>query len=316
MKRFDSSVDTLANVAHIVSVTPRRFLTVALLSVCIAQLQLAQNSTDSTEPGLKLEFIKIKPGEFQMGCPAEEKKCAGQPPAHPVRIEREFEAAKFQVTLDQWKLVMGERPSYKASYVFTSRALVSWDDTQLFIQKMNEKNDGYYYRLPTDAEWEYMARAGTADEPTRFSDSYDYGQTARGDFILLGTLQDHHSDDLECSLDSARSTASIEYRCVREDKQKPSCGDNIGQIKCPTIPPRYFRNRWGLYDMSGETPEWIEDWPKSDYGLRLVRGEVKTFSLGPPRSPVVLDAEVSSKKWIPRQVSGFFGFRCVRERRN
>jgi len=108
-----------------------------------------------------MEFVKIQPGEFLMGCSANDSECNdNEKPAHPVRITKAFEIGKYEVTQAQWQSVMGNNPSkFKTPDLPVEN--VSWRDTQTFFQKMNDRNDGYRYRLPTEAEWEYAARAGT-----------------------------------------------------------------------------------------------------------------------------------------------------------
>jgi formylglycine-generating enzyme required for sulfatase activity len=59
-----------------------------------------------------------------------------------------------------WKAVMGSNPSYFTGNDNLPVEQVSWDDAQAFITKLNALNDGYRYRLPTEAEWEYACRAG------------------------------------------------------------------------------------------------------------------------------------------------------------
>src|SRR5262245_47584789 len=81
-------------------------------------------------------------------------------PPHQVSITRTFEIGKYEVTQAQWQAGMRRNPSrFKGTNLPVEQ--VSWEDTQSFVQAMNAKNDGYTYRLPTDAEWEYAARAGT-----------------------------------------------------------------------------------------------------------------------------------------------------------
>ncbi len=74
---------------------------------------------------------------------------------------------KYEVTQAQWEAVMGANPSY---FKGADRPVeqVSWDETQEFLLRLNARNDGYRYRLPTEAEWEYAARAG---DTTEFPDS-------------------------------------------------------------------------------------------------------------------------------------------------
>ena len=77
-----------------------------------------------------------------------------------VLISKAFELQTREVTQAQWQAVMGSNPSsFKGPDLPVEK--VSWDDAQAFIAKLNAKNDGYRYRLPTEAEWEYAARAGT-----------------------------------------------------------------------------------------------------------------------------------------------------------
>jgi formylglycine-generating enzyme required for sulfatase activity len=108
------------------------------------------------------EFVKIQPGDFMMGCSANDSECnESEKPAHRVRITKAFEMGKYEVTQAQWEPVMGSNPS---NFKGGDRPVeqVSWNDVQLFLQRLNRRNDGYRYRLPTEAQWEYAARAGTA----------------------------------------------------------------------------------------------------------------------------------------------------------
>ena len=107
------------------------------------------------------KFAQICPGTFMMGSPdSEPGRQSHEGPQHQVTISKGFELQTTEVTRAQWQAVMGspsgnfENPDFPITWV-------SWDDTQAFIAKLNAKGDGYRYRLPTEAEWEYAARAGT-----------------------------------------------------------------------------------------------------------------------------------------------------------
>ena len=83
---------------------------------------------------------------------------------HGVRISEGFWMMKYEVTQGEWRAVMKRNPSayaYRGSLCPVES--VSWFDTEKFIRKLNgrESGRGYHYRLPTEAEWEYAARAGT-----------------------------------------------------------------------------------------------------------------------------------------------------------
>ncbi len=118
--------------------------------------------------GGEMEFISIPKGIFEMGDP---NGNANEKPLHPVVITKDFEIQKTEVTQEQWYSVMGDNPSYFKGGEEDRSKLgnnpdhpvenVSWNGVLEFISKLNEKNDGYHYRLPTEAEWEYAARAGT-----------------------------------------------------------------------------------------------------------------------------------------------------------
>ena len=96
-----------------------------------------------------------------MGCSDGDADCLGdEKPAHRVQITKGFEIGTYEVTQAQWESVMGSNPS---RFKGADRPVesVSWNNVQEFLQKLNARHDGYRYRLPTEAEWEYTARAGT-----------------------------------------------------------------------------------------------------------------------------------------------------------
>jgi formylglycine-generating enzyme required for sulfatase activity len=112
---------------------------------------------------VKFEFVKVAPGEFTMGCSAGDNQCEdAEKPAHRVRITRGFEIGKYEVTQAMWESVMGSNPSHFKRFPNRPVERVTWDDIQEFLQRLNARKDGYRYRLPTEAEWEYAARAGSA----------------------------------------------------------------------------------------------------------------------------------------------------------
>jgi uncharacterized protein (TIGR03437 family) len=112
-----------------------------------------------------MEFVQIQPGEFTMGCSPGDSECLNEEsPAHRVRITRGFQIGKYEVTQEQWQAVMDSAiPSHFKGTTMPVEQ-VSWDDVQGFLQRLNGRNDGFRYRLPTEAEWEYAARAGTTDK--------------------------------------------------------------------------------------------------------------------------------------------------------
>jgi len=115
---------------------------------------------------LGMQFVSVAAGQFPMGCSegAKPVECtADEKPRHTVQITKGFEIGKTVVTQKQWQAVMGSDPSrFKGDTLPVEQ--VSFQDVQAFLGKLNARNEGFLYRLPTEAEWEYAARAGTTDQ--------------------------------------------------------------------------------------------------------------------------------------------------------
>jgi len=119
------------------------------------------NST-SIKAGLPIELVRISPGSFVMG--SKNGGEADEKPAHQVTINYSFYIGKYEVTQAQWQAVMGNNPSVFKDCANCPVEQVSWDDTQKFMQQLNRTADGYTYRLPTEAEWEYVCRADSVED--------------------------------------------------------------------------------------------------------------------------------------------------------
>ena len=113
---------------------------------------------------LGMEFVWIPAGSFVMGSPVGEEGRFRDERQHEVRISEGFWMTKYEVTQRGWVALMGTNPSrFSNCGPQCPVEQVSWEDTQEFIRRLNsrESGQGYSYRLPTEAEWEYAARAGT-----------------------------------------------------------------------------------------------------------------------------------------------------------
>jgi formylglycine-generating enzyme required for sulfatase activity len=124
----------------------------------------ADNSDDTeifTSPSTGMQFVLIPAGEFEMGSPSEEKERSdSESPTHKEAIQNSFYMGRSAVTQKQWKTIMKNNPSH---FKGEDRPveMVSWEDAQRFITKLNEIEGTDKYRLPSEAEWEYACRAGT-----------------------------------------------------------------------------------------------------------------------------------------------------------
>lgn len=126
-----------------------------------------------------IELIQIPAGTFQMGTMDIEAvrfevpepgalNIDDETPAHRVTISRPFWLGRTEVTQAQWLAAMGTRPGpddhwQRSDWRTLPVVSVSWHMAQSFIAKLNQSQNHWVYRLPTEAEWEYAARAGSTD---------------------------------------------------------------------------------------------------------------------------------------------------------
>jgi formylglycine-generating enzyme required for sulfatase activity len=194
------------------------------------------------------EMVRLLGGSFVMG----ESGGTGTLYERPLRdvTISEFSIGRYEVTFDEWDACFraggclknpedegwgrGRRPVIN----------VSWVDAQQYVHWLSQKT-GRKYRLPTEAEWEYAARAGTTGR-------YFWGEGA------------------EWACESANVfdlTSSIHYPNWH---WRATCDDGFAQ----TAPVGSFQpNKWGLYDVSGNVWEWVQDCWHSDYTNAPVNGE-------------------------------------------
>lgn len=130
-----------------------------------------QTHIDSVNLGKsQLLIVRISAGRFWMGTNQTFTQDGGwtnavEHPAHQVTISKDFWIAQFLVTQRQWQDVMGENPSFfQNAGPDAPVEQVSWNQVQAFLARVNASENRWVVRLPTEAEWEYAARAGTMTE--------------------------------------------------------------------------------------------------------------------------------------------------------
>jgi formylglycine-generating enzyme required for sulfatase activity len=241
-----------------------------------------------------MEFVMVPAGEFQMGCSegAKPNECSkDEKPRHRVQITKAFEIGKTEVTQKQWQAAMGSNPS---AFKGEDRPVeqVTFEQVHEFLNKLNARNDGFLYRLPTEAEWEYAARAGTTDQ-------------------YAGSLHDMawYNDGQS----AARGSGAF------QNENSP-----VGLLVPEPHPVATKKpNAWGLYDMRGNVAEWIEDFFDANY--------YSTSPAADPKGPATGDGHVVRGgsfrvyPWLTRvSLRSIFpdtyefadlGFRVVREKR-
>ncbi len=170
----------------------------------------------------------IPAGSFTMGSPNDEPGRGTSEVQHKVTISRPFYMQTTEVTVKQWQQVMGRRLlGVNRGSDNLPMVKVSWLDAMKFIKRLNSRGEGKY-RLPTDAEWEYAARAGST---TAFSWGADIDCTR------------------PCMVTTAVGVAPVWIMCD-PGACKP---DQPAPVKS------YAPNAWGLYDMHGNVWEWCQD---------------------------------------------------------
>jgi len=124
-----------------------------------------------------IEMVYVKGGTFTMGATPEQGGYweENEKPSHKVTLS-DFYIGKYPVTQAQWCKAMVNNPSHFKGNDLPVE-MVSWDDVQEFIKKLNQ-NTGKNYRLPTEAEWEYAARGGSQSLGFKYSGSNYIGEVA------------------------------------------------------------------------------------------------------------------------------------------
>jgi formylglycine-generating enzyme required for sulfatase activity len=195
------------------------------------------------------ELVLIPTGRFQMGSPEHERKIAmaagsqkswleRETPQHWVGIEYSFALGRHPVSVGEWRqfarvtgwVSQSETDWDKPGFAQSERhpvVGVSWHDAQLYLQWLIEQT-GQFYRLPSEAEWEYACRAGSKS-------AFSFGD--------------------EISTEHANYDGHYTYN-----------GSARGQYRGGTSAAGDFApNPWGLYDMHGNVWEWMQDAVHDNY---------------------------------------------------
>jgi eukaryotic-like serine/threonine-protein kinase len=195
----------------------------------------AEKARDSRRPGRTFrdcegcpEMVIVGPGSFTMGSPeSEPSRLATEGPQHRVAIGQAFAVGKFEVTYDEWEACVrdkgcGHNPGYTA-WGRGKRPVIdiSWNDARQYAGWLAKKT-GKPYRLLTEAEWEYTARARTTSP-----------------FALGNSI----------SAQQANYDAAVSY-----------AGSATGAKQNKTVAVgSYAANPFGVHDMHGNVWEWVED---------------------------------------------------------
>jgi formylglycine-generating enzyme required for sulfatase activity len=165
----------------------RTFRTITIVILVLTSLVFSSGLARAEElirtytNSIGMKFVLISSGSFMMGADKNiEEAGDDEQPRHQVTISNFFYLGVYEVTQRQWQAVMGNNPSkFKGNDSPVEE--VSWGDIQVFIRRLNKKEGHSRYRLPTEAEWEYAARAGSTsayffgDDESQLGDHAWYG---------------------------------------------------------------------------------------------------------------------------------------------
>jgi formylglycine-generating enzyme required for sulfatase activity len=208
---------------------------------------------------LGMKLVLVPRGTFWMGDRGSQRQ---------VEIPRDFYVGAHLVTQAQWQAVMGSNHSYFSRSGGGAEKVkgisdgdlkqfpveqVSWEDVQEFLKRINahEKDGGFPYRLPTEAEWEYACRGGATSQQDCAFDFY-FGDPSRN-------LSQPTND-----LSSGQANFDGNHPARRAPKGK--------YLERPTKVGSYKPNRLGIYDMHGNVWDWCEDRFEAGAPARVLRG--------------------------------------------
>ena len=152
----------------------------------------------------------------------------------------------YPVTQKQWQAVMGNNPSHFKGKPNNPVEMVSWNDVQVFLQKLNavSSRSSFLYRLPTADEWEYILRGGPISKSQ--SQYHYYFALSRTDLTAVGSID----------LSSTQANFNGNYP-AGSGKQGP-------YLETTTSVGNHLPNPLGMYDMHGNVWEWTSTEEGSD----------------------------------------------------
>ena len=131
------------------------------VAVAAALTCLSLSAADLSRNSLGMRFAEIPAGSFDMGSTIG----PGEGPVHRVSVGR-FWMGVTEVTQAQWQAVMGSNPShFKQAGPDAPVEMVTWNDVQAFIRRLNAREADRRYRLPSEAEWEWACKGGGGPDP-------------------------------------------------------------------------------------------------------------------------------------------------------
>ncbi len=235
---------------------------------------------------VRLEMVEIPAGTFFMGSNQNNDKnsLAWEEPYHLVTLPS-FYISKYPVTQAQWQAVMNTNPSFFQQFPNVNLPVeqVSWYDAVEFCHRLSVKT-GRAYRLPSESQWEYAARAGTTT-------AFAFGEVITTDIV---------------NFNGNYSVISTDRGIYRKQTT------NVGELG--------FANNFGLYDIHGNVWEWCQDVYHENYNGAPINGNAWEQGGDQTRRILRGGAWISSSLMcrsafretsVPDKASNAIGFRLI-----
>lgn len=222
-----------------------------------------------------IEFVEIPAGTFTMGADLDPEYIAAGPeekwrsifiqdefPVRNVTISKDFAISKYEITNAQYEAFDPGHEKWRGNFVDLSTGddeaviYVSWEEAVAFTEWLSEHDREYDYRLPTEAEWEYVARAGTR---TPFNDGL------AGDIYALNPMSPEQMEEYNYQWPYPFTWSNgcrgwVTWKpdnCVGVEDVYPN-KFNIEDVDLTV--GQNEPNGFGVYDMMGNVEEWVQDW--------------------------------------------------------
>jgi eukaryotic-like serine/threonine-protein kinase len=266
-----------------------------VLGYCFYRFTIMPDPTPEREYSnpIGMKFVLVQPGTFKLGSPESEVgRGVEEGPVGDVTLDRAYYVGATEVTSGQYQQIMGKSPAWTAGRVRGGTEwpveTVTWLEAQEFCRKLNERDRGrrrgWDYRLPTEAEWEFAARAGTE---TPFAHGTEL-LPEHGETVQLPKLE------------------------LPEEEGKPK------PIEMPSKVGQSKPNAFGLFDVHGNVSEWCLDYYTRGYpeGARTnptgpATGDLRAVRGGAFDEPVAKARSAARRGMQPELRDRGVGFRVV-----
>jgi len=319
------------------TVFPFAITLLMLLNSGLMAQSLPEEKNGSAAKALEIEWVQIPAGSFTMGADIGADHIAAwedngwrsifiqdEYPVRNLTITGSFYISKFEITNTQFEMYEPGHSEWRGKFMGISEydneavVYVSWEEAVAFTEWLSESDPAYDYRLPTEAEWEYVARAGTR---TPFNNNKE------GDIYDLNPFTTSEMTDRNYQWPypftySNGCRSWVTWRpdnCTGVNDVYPEDSDIEDVVL--TV-GRHGPNGFGVYDMHGGVEEWTLDW----YGIydpeditdpagyasgdfKVTRGGSHNNHVQHTRSANRMAASVNDRNY-------FTGFRVVRVTEN